>query len=97
MRKHFEARSRSEAQELARSWWRTQSGQTAILWVTRAISGDAPATTWEVVVHYRQTVSPLPPFGARFTGGSDHTAAGNNPPTSDGAAQRSTAKEDTRG
>ena len=81
MKRHFEGRTKSEAQEMAHAWWRTQSGQTAILWVTRATNDDEPPTSWEVVVHYRPANTLAPSMGARKANGSEDKAARNSPPT----------------
>ena len=98
MKRHFEARTKSEAQEMADAWWRTQSGQTAILWVTRAMNDDEPPTKWEVVVHYRKAAAPpRPPWAGQGAGKGDRAedkTASNRPPTSERAAERSAPAED---
>ena len=64
MQRHFKGHTKAEARELADAWWRTQSGLTAILWVTRALDDVEPPTRWEVVVHYR-SAGAAPPRGDR--------------------------------
>ena len=54
MKRHFEGRTKSEAQERANAWWRTQSAHAAILWVTRPTNDDEPPTNCEVVVRRGQ-------------------------------------------
>ena len=61
MQMYFEASTKSEAIGRADAWWRTQSGVTVILRVTRPMDDADPAARWKVVVHYQAAiVEPLP-------------------------------------